>query len=212
MSEIKNEENKDLSKTVVEKNGNKTRNYNSLTSEKYLSVNRMMFIGILVAQGLVMFWLESQLPINLGTPGAKLGLANIFTLVAIYTLDPLSAFLVVLLRVLLSTFIAKTMVALLYSMSGAILSYIIMSLLVKFGKNVFSGMGVSIAGAIFHNLGQVMMASIVLQNPRVMYYLPALALIAIPTGLFVGITASVMINHLRKLPIYRRLSAFRGRK
>lgn len=193
-------------KESLEENRNRpSSNYNSLTKGKYLSTSRMMFIAILVAQGLIMFWLESQLPINLGTPGAKLGLANIFTVVAIYTLDPLSSFLVVILRILLSTFIAKTLVSLLYSMTGGILSFIVMTLLVKFGKNKFSGMGISISGAVFHNFGQVLMASIILQNPRVMYYLPMLGIIAVPTGLFVGITASFMIEHLRKLSIYRRI-------
>lgn len=183
--------------------------YNSLTGSKYLSVSRMIYISILVAQGLVMFWIEMQIPFNTGIPGAKLGLANIFSLVAIYTLDPLSAFLVVVIRIIMSTLIAKTMVALLYSMTGGILSFIVMFLLVKLGRNRINGLVVSIGGSIFHNLGQVLMASWVLQNPRVLYYFPMMGVIAVPTGIFVGLTASFMIKHIRKLPIYRRISRYR---
>ncbi len=182
----------------------KHRNLNSLSGGKYFSVQRMMYISVLVAQALVMFWLESQLP-SITLPGAKLGLANIFTLVAIYTLDPISSFIVVFIRVLLSTLIAKSAAALLYSMTGALLSYVVMFLIKNLGRDTFSRISVSIAGAAFHNFGQVMMASLVLHNARVMYYLPPLALIAVPTGLFVGLTGNFMINHIKKLGIYRSI-------
>lgn len=165
-------------------------------------VQKMTFIAILVAQALVLYLVERMIPVPFITPGAKLGLSNIITVVALYTLGLKDTFVVLFLRIILSTLMGASVSALLYSISGGLLSLIMMYLLKELGRENVSIIGVSIAGAFFHNVGQVITASLIVQNINMILYLPVLTLAGMGTGFFVGLTSNYLLNLLMKMPFY----------
>lgn len=166
--------------------------------------NKMVYIGLLVAQALVLHIIERSIPVPFITPGAKLGLANLITVIALYTLDnKKDAFLVLLLRLILSTMFGGNLSSFMYSVSGGILSFLSMIIIKELFKDKVSIIGVSSSGAIFHNVGQLIIASSIVKNIGVMLYLPILSVIGIGTGIFIGVTANYVVAHLRKLPMFR---------
>mgnify|MGYP000912649100 FL=1 len=166
--------------------------------------SRIVYIGLLVAQALVLHIIERMIPVPFITPGAKLGLANLITVIALYTLDKKrDAFLVLFLRITLATMFGGSISAFMYSAAGGILSFISMIIIKEVFKENVSIVGVSSAGAIFHNVGQLIIASSIVKNIGVMLYLPILSFIGIGTGIFVGIAANYVVNHLKKLPMFK---------
>lgn len=170
------------------------------------NLQRLTFLAVLVAQALVLYIVESMIPVPFITPGAKLGLSNIITVASLYLFGFKDTFVVVLLRILLSTFFGGSISSLIYSLSGGILSLLFMHLVKALGKDDISIMGVSITGAFFHNVGQVLSAAAIIQNINVVIYLPLLTVSGIGTGFFVGITANYLLNALKKLPIYKTIN------
>lgn len=168
---------------------------------------RIVFIGLLVSQALALYTVESMIPVPFIAPGAKLGLANLITVVALYTLDSKKdVFLVILLRLLLATMIAGSLSTFIYSVAGAIFSYCAMILIKEILKDNVSIIGVSAAGAFFHNVGQLIVASVIVENIGIMLYLPILSIAGIATGIFIGITSNFIVRHLSKLPYFKNLN------
>ncbi|KGM96473.1 heptaprenyl diphosphate synthase [Clostridium novyi A str. 4552] len=168
-----------------------------------MKTRRMTLIALLVAQGLVLHVIEGMLPIPFIAPGARLGLTNIVTLMALYILDFNEVLLVVVLRVLLSTLIAGNMSSFMYSIAGGIFSFLSMYTLKRIGKENVSIIGVSIIGAVFHNIGQVIVAGIIINNAMIVSYLPILLVAAIGTGIFVGVTGKFLLPFLERLNLKR---------
>lgn len=165
--------------------------------------SRLVYVGLLVAQALVLHIIERMIPVPFVTPGAKLGLANLVTVIALYTLDSKKdAFLVILLRLTLSTMFGGSLSSFMYSAAGGTLSFIAMLAIKETFKDKVSIVGVSSAGAIFHNIGQLIIASAIVNNIAVMLYLPILSVVGIVTGIFIGITANYVVSHLKKLPMF----------
>lgn len=166
--------------------------------------NRIVYIGLLVAQALVLHLFERMIPVPFIAPGARLGLANLITVIAIYTLDSKKdAFLVLFLRLTLSTMFGGNLSSFMYSAAGGILSFLAMVFVKEIFKDKVSIIGVSASGAIFHNIGQLLIASSIVKNIGVMLYLPILSAMGIGTGIFIGITANYVVRHLRKLPMFK---------
>lgn len=166
---------------------------------------KMTFISVLVAQALVLHIFERMIPIPFIAPGAKLGLSNIITVVSLYTFGFKDSFIIIILRILLSTLIGSSMSSLLYSLSGGILSLLTMYALKQLGKNNISIVGVSIVGSFFHNVGQIIVSALVVQNMNMILYFPLLAAAGMGTGFFVGLTSSYLLSFLQKLPFYKIL-------
>lgn len=165
---------------------------------------RMVYIGLLVAQALVLHIFERMIPVPFITPGAKLGLANLITVIALYTLEnKRDAFLVLFLRLTLGTMFGGNLSSFMYGSIGGILSFLSMVFIKEAFKDNVSIIGVSATGAIFHNVGQLIVASLIVKNIGVMMYLPVLSIIGIGTGIFIGITANYVVNHLSKLSVFR---------
>lgn len=165
---------------------------------------RIIILSLFVAQSLVLYIVEGMLPVPFIAPGAKLGLANLITVIALYALPKKrDACLILLLRVALSTAFGGGINAFLYSAAGAAFSLASMIVLKRAGR--FSLIGVSAAGGVFHNLGQVIVASLVVENIKIMLYLPVLSVAGVGTGILIGVTASFTLAHLRKLPVYKRM-------
>lgn len=165
--------------------------------------NRIVYIGLLVAQALVLHLFERMIPVPFIAPGARLGLANLINVIAIYTLDSKKdAFLVLFLRLTLATMFGGNLSSFMYSAAGGILSFFAMVVVKEVFKDKVSIIGVSATGAIFHNIGQLLIASSIVKNIGVMLYLPILSAMGIGTGIFIGITANYIVGHLKKLPMF----------
>lgn len=160
---------------------------------------KMVYMSLLIAMALVLGLFENMLPSIILAPGARLGLANIITVIALYTLDYKDTFCILILRIVLSCIFGGGISRLMYSISGGILSYCAMALLKKFFNKHVSIFGISIMGAAFHNFGQVIVAAFVMGNIGIMLYLPIMTIVAIVTGTFIGFTAYFCIRQLKKI-------------
>ncbi|MEG1482305.1 Gx transporter family protein [Clostridium sp.] len=170
----------------------------------FTKTNKIVYMSLLVSMALILFIIENMIPVPFITPGAKLGLANLIIMVSVYTLDSYKdSFTVLILRLLISTMVGGSLSTLMYSAAGGILSFIIIVIVKELGGKYVSIIGVSAAAAVFHNIGQLAVASIILKNIGVFLYLPVLSIAGIGTGIFVGLSANYMIQHLNKLPYFR---------
>ncbi|ERI90119.1 heptaprenyl diphosphate synthase component I [Clostridiales bacterium oral taxon 876 str. F0540] len=169
-------------------------------------IQKLTFISVLVAQALILYLVERMLPVPFIAPGAKLGLSNIITVVCLYIFNLRDTFTVIILRIILSTLFGGSLSSFLYSISGGILSFLAMYFIKRLGKDYISIIGVSITGAFFHNLGQILVAALVINNMNIIVYLPVLSIAGIGTGFFVGITARYLMAYVRKLPFYSSIN------
>ncbi len=167
---------------------------------------RLVILSLYVAMALILSYVESLIPLPIPIPGAKIGLPNIITLVSLLTLGWPLTLLVVLARIFLSGFLFGGGFSIIYSLGGGLLSLLVMCLLLYFFKDRLSLMLVSIFGAIFHNLGQVIVAAIVVQTTSLLLYFLFLMLLAIPTGLFIGLTTRELMRLLNKTTIFAKLN------
>ncbi|MFP4661331.1 MAG: Gx transporter family protein [Halanaerobiales bacterium] len=159
---------------------------------------RIVIIGLLVSLGLILHFVETMIPMSYIVPGAKLGLANIVSLIGLVLFGFGGGLLILLLRVFLGSIMAGTFLTINFylSISGGLLGYIIMALLYTFLRKRFSLVGVSVAGAAFHNLGQIIVAFFIISNPGIFYYLPFLILLSVPTGIGVGLVTYFSLNNI----------------
>ena len=162
-----------------------------------MSAKKTAFYGMFLALALVAGYIEQLIPINLGIPGVKLGLANIVTMLLLYIVGVPAACLISVLRILLSGFLFGSGFAMVYSAAGAAMSMLVMALLKKTKK--FSSVGVSVAGGIFHNVGQIIVAMIVLETKALAYYLPILILSVLVAGILIGILSGILTKRLNPI-------------
>lgn len=155
------------------------------------------YFGVFTALALIFSYVETLIPVNFGIPGAKLGLANLIIVIFLYKTNWREALLLSVVRIVLSGFIFGNFFAILYSLAGGILSLAVMALLQKSGK--FSVIGVSIAGGASHNVGQLIVAMIVVETYQVGYYLPVLLVAGVITGALIGIISSQVLVRIRDI-------------
>lgn len=160
-------------------------------------------IIILVTNAILISFLESFIPIPIPVPGIKLGLANIITMIGIVFLGWQDVLLIVIVRSLVVAILTRGVMMLAFSLSGGILSAIVMWLLYKKLSRFVSIKGVSIAGAITHNTAQLIVASGILGQVVVLYYLPVLLISAVITGLITGSIGEIAINEVRKKGVFQ---------
>lgn len=168
---------------------------------------RLVYIALLAAQAVIISLLERAIPFPFAiAPGAKLGLANVITCVALYTLSTKDAAKVVAIRLILATLLGGTISTFMYSSAGAILSFMGMWSVKRLGPSRVSLIGVSVTGAVLHNLGQLLIASWIAQTWTVLLYLPVLSFIGILSGIAIGIFANYLLTHVEKLHYYQYLN------
>ena len=158
---------------------------------------RIATYGLLVALAFIFSYIETLIPFNFGVPGIKLGLANIVVMIALYKLGFKEAFSLAIIRVVLVGFTFGNMFSILYSLSGGILSCLMMAFLKKADR--FSMIGVSVVGGVMHNVGQILMAMIMLDTIQLYYYLPVLIIAGILTGILIGILGANIVKRLPNL-------------
>lgn len=156
--------------------------------------SRVAYFGVFTALALIFSYVETLIPVNLGIPGVKLGLANLIIVVALYKMRLSEVYLLSVVRVLLAGFIFGNYFSIIYSLAGGLLSLTVMALLKKWGG--FSLQGISIAGGVFHNIGQLIVAAVVVETFSVTYYFPVLLVAGLLTGLVIGIVAEMMLKRL----------------
>lgn len=147
---------------------------------------------------LVISLFEQMMPLPIGVPGAKLGLSNLVILTTIVVYGAKEGIAVAALKSVLLLLLTGSVTGFWYSMAGALFSSVVMSLAVRFLMPPFSLIGVSEWGALAHNIGQLCVASVMLQNSAIFVYLPIMTLAGLFTGFFVGLSANVLAPSLRR--------------
>ena len=146
--------------------------------------------GVLIALAFILSYVESLFPLPVGIPGIKLGLANLVVFVSLYTMGVPMAFVISFVRIVLAGFAFSGMYSLLYSLAGGLLSFLGMMLLKKSQK--FAPVTVSICGGVLHNVGQLMMAALVLETTGLVVYLPVLMIAGVICGGVIGLLGELL--------------------
>ena len=157
---------------------------------------RLTVMALLTAAAMILSYVESLLP-SPGIPGVKLGLANIAVIYALYRLGWWEAGAISLVRVGMVSVLFGSVGALFYSLAGAVLSLAVMALLRRL--DTFSPVGVSVAGGVSHNAGQILMAMLLLETERLIWYLPVLVLTGLGGGILVGLCGAALVKRLPPL-------------
>jgi heptaprenyl diphosphate synthase len=152
-------------------------------------------MAVLTAVALTIFVIELQIPTLVAVPGVKLGLANIITVYAMFTLGPADTLSILLVRIFLGSFFSGQMMSLIYSLSGGMLCYLVMLLLRKILslKQIWV---CSVLGSLAHNLGQITAAVLITKTPALVYYLPILMVSGVIAGTFTGLCAQFVTARL----------------
>lgn len=157
-------------------------------------MKKTAYLGLFLALALVCSYVESLIPFYFGIPGVKLGLTNAAVILMLYVMGAKEAFTVSMLRIVLAGFLFGNLFGILYSLAGGLLSFLCMVLLKRTGK--FKIISISAVGGITHNLGQTVVAAIVVENINLFYYFPILLLAGIVTGILIGIAAQEILLRL----------------
>jgi heptaprenyl diphosphate synthase component I len=168
-----------------------------MRSGKY--IRQITTMGMLVALAMVLGFVETLVPINLGIPGMKLGLANIVVVIALFLFDIKTAVVVSILRIILIAMTFGNMSMMFYSIAGASLSLLSMIAISKIKS--FSLISVSIVGGIMHNVGQIICAAFVVRTNGVFTYLPVLMIAGLVSGALIGIVAGLISVRLTNVKI-----------
>ena len=159
--------------------------------------NRAAYFGVFTALALILGYVESLIPIQFGVPGIKLGLANLIIVMVLCKRGWKEALLLSVVRIVLSGFIFGNLFSILYSLAGGMLSLLVMALMVRSSR--FSTVGISIAGGVCHNIGQLIVAMLAVETYQVGFYLPVLLISGVITGALIGITAGEVMKRTKNI-------------
>ena len=171
-------------------------------SRREQKTGRAALCGMLIALAFLFSYVETLIPISLGIPGVKLGLANLVTIVGLYLVGLPQLILISLVRIGLAGLTFGNGFSMIYSLAGGALSLLFMLLARKTGW--FSQAGVSVAGGVGHNVGQLVIAALVVENGAVFYYLPFLLAAGSAAGAVIGMLGGIVTKRIG--PAVRRLS------
>lgn len=160
-----------------------------------MKTNKLTLCAVFGALAIIFGYIESLLPVPIAIPGIKWGIGNIVILSSLYLVDNKSAFFIMIVKVIATTILFMSPSAFIYSMAGGVLSLIVMIILKKSKLKIIN---VSIGGGIFHNIGQLLMASLVMKTFSVFYYLPVLILSGAVSAVVNGFLADIIIKRLKR--------------
>lgn len=163
---------------------------------------RVALYGMLTALAFILSYVESLVPVTVGIPGVKLGLANLVVVIALYTLDLKGAFVISVVRIVLSGLTFGGLFSMLYSLAGGLFSFAVMAILSR--KKVFGTVGVSVCGGVAHNIGQLLVAMAVLETESVWYYFPVLLISGSVAGVLIGLLGGWMTGRVQDYLAKRR--------
>ncbi len=158
-------------------------------------MKKTVTLGFLLALSMILSYIESVLPLSIGIPGIKLGLPNLIVVILLYLYGEKEALAVNILRIVLSGFMFGNLFAILYALAGAFFSFTVMLIMKKI--NVFSIAGVSIGGGVFHNIGQLIVAMLVVETYAPIFYLPVLLAAGVATGFIIGLISMRIMPYIQ---------------
>ena len=164
-----------------------------------LRTKKLALSAILAALAMILSYVEAMVPMPVTIPGIKLGLANLVILLAIYRLGFKYALAINCIRIFVTGLLFTGVFGILYSLAGGLLSLLVMYLLYR--TEIFSMVGVSMAGGVAHNLGQLLTACLIMSNIRLMSYFAVLLFAGIGSGILMGIVAWLVCQRLPHLKI-----------
>ncbi|MCI7129458.1 MAG: Gx transporter family protein [Lachnospiraceae bacterium] len=160
----------------------------------FSATKKTAYLGLCLALALICSYVEALIPFSIGIPGVRLGLTNIVIVGVLYLSNWRDALFVSVSRVLLAGFFFGSLYSILYSFAGALLSLFVMAIIKKTEK--LHLISVSAAGGVAHNAGQFLVAALVVENYRILYYLPILFLVGMVTGVLIGVAAASVLKRL----------------
>ncbi|GBG97158.1 Gx transporter family protein [Lactococcus termiticola] len=161
--------------------------------------NEKIYLSVLTAIAVLLGIFENMIPAFFAfAPGAKIGLPNLIIIIAMFTLNWRQVWTIQILRLGFTALFTGFSVFL-YSFAGAVLSLLAMYVVKQFGPRLISMIGISVVGGFFHNLGQLLVASLIAQSPQVLYYLPVLTIFGLLAGLAIGVGANQMILRVENI-------------
>lgn len=164
-----------------------------------MSSKKITFIGMMTAVALMLSYLETFIPISIGIPGIKIGLANVVTVAILYKVGVKEAYFVAVVRIILSGFMFSGLSTIIYGLVGAICSITVMYIIKK--KGSFSETGVSVLGAIANNFGQIIIATIIIKNAYTLYYFPVLLISGTVFGVGIGLVAAILLRSIKRIDL-----------
>ena len=165
--------------------------------KKRLSTKKVAFLGLSASLALLLSWIEFLLPpLYAAVPGIKIGLPNVVILVVLYLVGIKEAAAVSFVRLCVSSLLFGNPVMFVYSAAGSVLSFLLMILLKKLDR--LSTVGVSVAGGVSHNLGQTVVAMLLLNTPQIIYYMIVLTVTGTISGIFIGLCGAFLTKRLSK--------------
>ena len=156
---------------------------------------KVAFLGIFTALAMILSYIETLIPSFVAIPGIKLGLANIAVIVILYKIGWKEAFAVSIIRVILSSLLFTTVLSMLYSLAGAILSLFAMILLKKIKLSTIT---ISVIGGVCHNIGQIAVAIFMTETAELVYYLPVLLITGTISGILIGLVGAITVKKMEK--------------
>lgn len=156
--------------------------------------SRVAYFGVFTALALIFSYIETFIPFQIGIPGVKLGLANLIIVIALYKMSLKETYLLSVVRVVIAGFLFGNLFSIIYSLAGGICSITVMWLLKR--RDSFSIIGVSAVGGVFHNVGQLLIAMLVVESFSISYYFPILMIAGIITGIIIGVVSKEMLKRL----------------
>ena len=172
------------------------------TTQYTRRAQRTTLTALMVSLALIFSYIEFLIPFAPAIPGIKLGIANLVIIVTLYYLGPRYALMVNIVRVLMAGLLFTGVFGAAYSMAGALLSFLVMFLLLRTG--LFSVTGISIAGGVAHNLGQILVAALLVSNIKMFAYFPVLIFSGVISGAIIGVIAWIILQRLPRIDEHKR--------
>ena len=160
-----------------------------------MKTKKLVTLAVTISVAMILSFVESRIPAFVAIPGVKVGLANIAVIFALYKMGWREAITVSVIRVILVALLFGSVVSLAYSIAGALISLSLMILLRKIG--IFTEVAVSVVGGITHNIGQILIAFLLLETKVVFYYLPFLMVSGVIAGIAVGVASALLIKRIK---------------
>ena len=162
-----------------------------------MKVNKLVTEAMLCGLALILSYVESLFPLSVSVPGIKMGLPNLVIVFALCRMGAGSALRISLVRVALVALLFGNVYSFLYSAAGALLSLGLMTLLKKAG--ILHTAGISVSGAVMHNIAQIGVAILILETGEIIYYLPALIVSAVISGTLIGLVSAILIERIPRI-------------
>ena len=153
--------------------------------------------GVLIALALIFSYVEHLIPIPTPAPGIKIGLANLVSLTGLFFLNPVQVFIILVARIILAGLMFGNLSTIIYSLAGGVVSFAVMYLFKKL--KLFSALGISMLGGVFHNLAQLSVACIILSSSSLLMYLPVLIIAGTISGLLIGTVTELISKSIQRI-------------